>query len=238
MNGYYVTVLMGMIMSTKKYEEPGIFSFEKSLRPFVFPVIKSVPCDFKGELPPRDFLDVLNSRKSERAFSPMDLPDLGQLFFHASRTKDMFVHTCGSLLEKRNYASPGSLYSVQSLVSELSGQAWYAYNSLARSFDLINLDSQIIRDFKHTCSRLLPDTRNAWLIWYVCDYDLVCSRYTHPDTLVFREAGHLSATHALVAEYLGLAYCPLGYHGYQEAMEISAERKFVGVGLALLGART
>lgn len=222
-------------MSNKQFAEPVLKVGSAAIAAFSFP--KSASITFNGDVQNqgRDFLAVLNGRSSGRQFSPVQINELGALFYHGSRSKSSFRDPFGARFEKRNYASPGALHSIHSLVTELAGDSWYAYNASRHCFDVMAIDSAVIASFKTTCSQLLQSTKNAWLIWYVCDYDRLCSRYSQVDSLIFRESGHLSATHSLVAEYLDLAYCPLGYHGHEAAAQLSDERQFVGVGSALVG---
>lgn len=218
-----------------KYPEPHLKVGCRALDQFCFPSTDSIAMSRKPQHQSQEFLTILNSRRSGRAFLPVKLAELGPLFFHGNRKINSYRDPWGARFEQRNYASGGGLHSLHCIITELASDTWYVYNSDEHSFDIIEINAEQIRSFKDTCSQLLQSTENAWLIWTVCDHDRFCSRYSNADTVIFREAGHLSATHALIAEYLGLTYCPLGFHGFEEAAQLSTERRFVGVGCALIG---
>jgi hypothetical protein len=63
------------------------------------------------------------------------------------------------------------------------------------------------------------------------------SKYNHATSLVWRDAGVLIGHMALVAESLGLNFCPLGITGEPWVSELDKQGKLVGVGVALLGSR-
>lgn len=186
---------------------------------------------------PKDtgFLDTLNSRTSQRTFASIKLEELYPLFHHSNRTKKITKDPFGNKLERRNYPSPGSLCSIHCVVSPLSSSEWYIYNSAVDSFDQIAIVDDELNKFKEVCGELINVNKDAWLIWYVCDVDLLSLRYENYESLAFRESGHISSTQSLVAEHLGLGFCALGFTGYHLAEKISNERKFIGVGTSLVG---
>ena len=182
-----------------------------------------------------DFLNTLDSRKSTRDFIRTDLKDLYPLFHHSNRTKKVMKDPFGNKLEGRNYPSPGALCSIHCILSPLNSQEWFVYNPSIDAFDEIEIIDEDIYKFKEVCGELINVNKDAWLIWYVCDTDLLNLRYENSETLAFRESGHISATQSLVAEYLGLGFCALGFTGYHLAGKIANDRRFIGVGTSLVG---
>lgn len=72
----------------------------------------------------------------------------------------------------------------------------------------------------------------------VADLDRAGAAYEAPVSLVLRDAGCLAATLYLVAEWLGLVACPLGFLGQDlvEALGFPTSR-FMGVGAVQVGRR-
>ena len=63
--------------------------------------------------------------------------------------------------------------------------------------------------------------------------------YHAPESLLFRESGALSATMQLLAEPLGLAFCPFGTTASEwlDVLLRSADRKLIPLGAAAVGRR-
>ena len=62
------------------------------------------------------------------------------------------------------------------------------------------------------------------------------AKYEHHETLVWRDAGVVLGYMSLVAEALGLSFCPLGLTGRPQLTEFLPESQAMhGVGLSVLG---
>lgn len=218
-------------------DEPKLKSVLSDIDRYSFEKVRSLSTRQDKLVDDRGFLDVLNSRSSSRDFSKLSISDLGKLFHIVSKTKSSTKSALGGRLERRNYGSAGSLHSLYTLVSEVSENSWYVYDSFRDRLLEIDISSEEVKNFKLTCSCLLDDTEDAWFIWYVCDFDFISNKYANAQSLAYRESGHLSATHSLAAEFLGFSYCPLGLHGHKEAASIVRDRSFMGVGTAFIGSK-
>lgn len=65
----------------------------------------------------------------------------------------------------------------------------------------------------------------------IMDRSLVAAAYSNPDTLLLRDAGALLAVASMLAEWLGLLSCPLGFMGgnFVERLRLPADR-FIAAG--------
>lgn len=216
-------------------KEPRIREQTLSNQIFEFEISYSIKL-FHKEMPKSpSFLEVLESRKSERCFQPLAFGELGELFYYSCRTKQSETNEAGLLIEKRNTPSPGALHPILCLVTQLSSSEWFVYNSKTHSFDCPTFKEPEIELFKQQCFEMIPNSGNAYLIWYVYDYEKLSAKYKNPDSLALRESGVLSATQGIIAQALGFSFCILGIMGRDVASKLSNERSLIGVGAVLVG---
>lgn len=183
----------------------------------------------------KDFLEVLSNRKSRRSFTAIDETDLGEFLFLANRTISRYQNEVGVDIEHRPAPSAGGLHAVQCLVHQPLNTGWSRYDPYHHQIDRLSIDSDLVSALPQKAREFFPNATSASVIWYVADMTQLGAKYFHPESLAWRDAGVLNAVHALIAEYLGYAYCPLGITGIDEANALSSQRKFMGVGLALVG---
>ena len=110
-----------------------------------------------------------------------------------------------------------------------------SYRSFRPRLEELSIATHSGKDLPKEARGFFLNTSLAGVIWYVADMTQLGASYLHPESLAWRDSGVLIAMHALVAEYLGYAYCPLGITGVDEAQYLSDQREFMGVGLALVG---
>jgi hypothetical protein len=203
--------------------------------PFKWPVKSIQKLGRAKSVARRDFLDVLSNRKTRRSFSAIDETDLGEFLFLANRTISRYQNEVGVDIEHRPAPSAGGLHAVQCLVHQPLDTDWGRYNPFHHQIDRLLIDSDLVNSLPKKARAFFPNASSATVIWYLADMTQLEASYFHPESLAWRDAGVLNAMHALVAAYLGYAYCPLGITGIDEAHCISGQRKFMGVGLALVG---
>jgi hypothetical protein len=73
------------------------------------------------------------------------------------------------------------------------------------------------------------------LLGLVAEPGKTAAKYINPETLIWRDAGVVLGYMSVVAEVLGLSFCPLGITGNAQLSHLLAPRLLFGVGLALLG---
>lgn len=181
------------------------------------------------------FLDVLESRKSSREFAHLDLAKLGAFLYLSNRIKRTDCNELGQEITYTNCASPGAMNALHLLLRRPSDRRWYSYDPLKHELGFLGDDIDCDGFIAHMCHELIPATDTAWIIWNVADLESLKCKYQNPQSLAYRHSGGISATHALVAQALGLSYCQLGIMGEPEASKLSDKRELLGVGLAFLG---
>lgn len=215
--------------------EPRLKNTVLPVLPIIFDVRDTILLDVPTELGGTPFIEVLETRKSVREFNSLSLVSIGHLLYLSNRVKGASVNEFGHTIESTNIASPGSLNATHCVLRSPENGNWYHYNARKHLLELLTVSSEKLDEFSQSCFSLIENSVNAWLIWYVNDIELLESKYDDPITLAYRDAGGIATTHGLVSQYLGLNYCQLGLHGYNEAQYILNERKLIGVGVALLG---
>ncbi|WP_123863478.1 hypothetical protein [Burkholderia plantarii] len=84
------------------------------------------------------------------------------------------------------------------------------------------------------CQRVLPGSNGA-LLTFVADMARPASAYAHCETLVWRDAGAMLQTLALVATLFGLSFCPLGLLGSEVVSALPLSEQLLAVGAAAIG---
>lgn len=215
--------------------EPRLKNTVSPVLPIIFDVRDTILLDVPTELGGTAFIEVLETRKSVREFNSLSLVSIGHLLYLSNRVKGASVNEFGHTIESTNIASPGSLNATSCVLRSPESGGWYHYNARKHTLELIGVSEEELDRFAKTCFSLIPSSENSWLIWYVNNIELLESKYDDPITLAYRDAGGIATTHSLVSQYLGLNYCQIGLHGFNEAQYILNERNLIGVGVALLG---
>lgn len=198
-------------------------------------VKSSIALPSQGNISSNIFSEVIETRCSRRDFLEIQLEQLGPLFYLSSRTKETTINDHGLVIEKRNSPSCGAMHTIDCIVSKFSNDCWYLYNPRNHSFDLLDIETSIINQFKLECRRIIGCSETGYLIWYVCDLERLSCKYENAEFLALRESGALSATQGLIAESYGLGFCMLGLMGCQEAKVFSDQRNLLGVGVSVIG---
>lgn len=216
-------------------KEPTVKKKVLGLEPFSFDycgTIKLVSADHIQT----PFVEVLDGRNSTVSGYPMNLDELGKFLFLSNRTKRTELSTDGHVLQWKNFATPGALSSVSTLLVPPTRECIYHYIGARHQLKQISNSLEVAVLLNSACSEVIAEIDHcSWLIWLVCDETLLDSKYENYHSLAFRESGGISATHALVAHALECGYRQLGINGYSLASSLSDQRKLFGVGLATLG---
>jgi nitroreductase len=86
-------------------------------------------------------------------------------------------------------------------------------------------------------SEMVPLTQSV-VLWLAAQFDRTLSRYEAGESLVWKDAGTLTATAYFVAEAMGLACCAVGVTGEPHLSALlDAGRSMQGVGGILIGER-
>ena len=88
--------------------------------------------------------------------------------------------------------------------------------------------------FLRDCHTILPEASGTGIV-LVGDINRVAALYKRPESLLWRDAGVLLQTLALVATAYRLAFCPLGILGTAVVRALGLPEPTLGVGVALIG---
>lgn len=205
--------------------------------PYDWPVTSVQVLGRAPPVPKREFLEIVSARQSRREFTALTETELAEFLYLANRTCEMGRNNVGVQIEHRPAPSAGGLHAIQCLVHQSNLAVWSRYDSVRHAFELLSLDACSADELPCQARNFFSAAAEATVIWYVADMTRLGASYHHPESLAWRDAGALVSMHALVAEYLGYAYCPLGITGANEADGLSDKRELMGVGVALVGRR-
>ena len=197
----------------------------------VFPAgsAERLPSPLPG--PARAFDDVLSSRRS-RVAGPVSLTEAGGLLWHVCReTAPSELGRAGLVVRHRSVPSAGGLHPFSFIcIGDLEDRV-VLYDASAHGFRELQADHRPLLAVNRAQLTQMLGTSAGVTIRFVCDRSLVDAAYANPESLILRDAGALLATTALIAEWRGLAACPLGFLGDDfVAMAGLATDRFVGAG--------
>lgn len=105
------------------------------------------------------------------------------------------------------------------------------YDALAHGFRRLRADHSSLLALNKAQLTQVLGTSTGVTVRFVFDRSLVDAAYANSESLILRDSGALLATIALLAEWLGLSACPLGFLGddFIALAGLPGER-FVGAG--------
>lgn len=194
------------------------------------PLLLEVPVE--GHLP--SFSDVLSCRRTRRHFGRLDSLQLASFLWYSCRVIQEGDPFLGFPLSLRPVPSAGAIHPVHCLVDR--GHACLErYDPLAHGLTQLNYREELGVELRRATTEVLSP-EDAVILLFIAEPGMTEAKYDFSNSLVWRDVGVLIGHMALVAEALGLSFCPLGITGEPWAGKLSDENKLVGVGMALLGA--
>lgn len=182
----------------------------------------------------RDFFEVLQARRSRRAFSALQTNDLALLLWSCAGVLANTTSRYGFGLELRPTPSAGAIHPIHILINLPGERGWCRYDAHAHALFEIEGAHQTLLPLRPQVEAIM-DCRHATLILLVAEPGKSFAKYDHASSLIWRDAGALSATLGLAAEALGLNFCSLGITGEPWASNLAATDVLTGVGLAAVG---
>lgn len=141
----------------------------------------------------------------------------------------------GTEAETRDPA--GALHPIKSVIIDSDGYA-VAYDDDHDAFLAIKprkLD--LLANGLRSCTTVLPSA-HGHVIALMADVHLTSTVYKNPESLLWRDAGAVLQTLAMVSEAFDLGFCPLGILGQDFADALLPEdHQYLGVGVAVIGQR-
>ncbi|WP_240600274.1 nitroreductase family protein [Solilutibacter silvestris] len=176
----------------------------------------------------------LDARRSERTFAPIPEALLGALLWHVARTKESAPSPFGFQIEYRPSPSAGAIHPIHLVIQLADEDSWARYNPQEHSLDLLANGNRLLQPLLDYSGQVMPQGGGR-LILFVAEPGKTAAKYQNPESLVWRDAGVLQSSIALVAAALGLNYCLLGITGNPWVAQLSNQGKLQGVGVAILG---
>jgi hypothetical protein len=154
--------------------------------------------------------------------------------FQVAGAKRTIDSPMGFPLEQRGVPSAGAIHPIHVLIGDPVSRCIERYDG--RSHSLQRLGSRLPDELVEACTSLVPPQEGKILL-FAAEPGKTAAKYDDCGSLVWRDAGVLQGSLALVAESLGLNLCLLGMTGEPWVSQLSQQGKLCGVGMALLGSR-
>ncbi len=201
---------------------------------FEWPVTQRWPIEVLRDPPVRSFESVFEGRRSVRAMTVAPLDEIiGALMF---ATKPRFSKMSDPLgRTRRPSLSAGALHPLSILLTPGgSDSRLLRVNSDNATIEELPIALADIDCWLRRCAELLPLAKGS-SIALVADCTRTAAAYSHYESLVWRDAGALLQTLALVCEAYGLAFCPLGLLGREIVDGFHAGSRLIAAGAAMIG---
>lgn len=204
-------------------------------QPFVWPGGE------KRQLAPRDraleldLCAVLEQRQTRRDFNrALENSMLDDFLWLACRNRSSRATTFGPSQESRVYPSAGAMHPIHVLLTHTAGP-WLRYDPAEHA--LIELPGSADRAAAgRNAAGHLVNLGEGVVLGLVAEPGKTAAKYENHETLVWRDAGVVLGYMSLVAEALGLTFCPLGITGEPYLTDyLSDAAPLQAVGLAIVG---
>lgn len=216
-------------------EEPRPKTLPAFYEPFQWPAGRSIALRSRPGALNVDLVDVLEQRQTCRSFTgSVDDEMLGDFLWLACRNRSSRPSPYGVDQESRVHPSAGSMHPTHTLVAR-SCTAWMRYDPTRHQLTEV-CGSEGSAHRTNSAAADLIDLGRGALLMLVAEPGKTAAKYENPDSLVWRDAGVVLGYMSLVAQALGLAFCPLGLTGHPHGIEDWAEPgRLQAVALAVLG---
>jgi SagB-type dehydrogenase family enzyme len=180
--------------------------------------------------------ELLELRQTRRDFKkPIEDVQLGEFLWLACRNRSSRPSPFGSDQESRVHPSAGAMHPIHILVARDIG-SWMRYEPIAHSLIELPGSTDSAAVAREVTNRII-DLGQGVLLGFVAEPGKTATKYENPETLVWRDAGVILGYMSVVAEALGLAFCPLGTTGRPYLTDYLTDAVTLqGVGMAVVGA--
>lgn len=190
--------------------------------------------------PPQDesFVAQLEARRSDRTMRPAPLREIVNALAFAMRprfVREDDVHN----RTRRPTVSAGALHAVEIVIVDWRGSPRILrYDGMTHRLESLLITRPVsLRQFAMACASILPDAAGTALA-LIGDERRMGALYEHPISLLWRDAGALLQTLAMVSAAYRLAFCPLGILGGEVVDALGLDRRTARpLGCAAIGRR-
>lgn len=204
--------------------------------PLQWPSGASIALTPRSEPLPVDIVALLEQRQTRREFNrDLTAGELGDFLWLACRSRSSRPGPFGFAQESRPYPSAGGMHPIHVLLAR-AGEEWMRYDPVQHA--LIEFSgSRAAAILAREASAMLVPLNRGVLIALAAEPGRTAAKYENADSLVLRDAGTVLGFMSVVAEALGLSFCPLGILGEPHvSAAVSGDPRVQGAGLAILGA--
>ena len=211
---------------------------ELSYQEFVYPILSQ---QFMPEPPASHsapFFEVISGRVSRRTFKPLTFEQLNALLWYSSRTISIAPPKQQIRWEHRPAPSAGGRHPIDVFLIEQAGgnNRLSLYQSVPHALALLKINQGNLSSLILEMEKILP-RQEATVLWFGAQFERTLARYENGDSLVWKDAGVLTATFSFVAEALNLNFCPLGITGEPYLSQCFGSEKVTGVGGVYVGSQ-
>ena len=198
-----------------------------------WPVTRALNCGDVVAPLERSFVATLEARRSHRVMTRAPLREVVNAIAFGVRPRETIE---GDAFGRSRRPSPsaGAIHPVDVLLVHGSSRV-FRYAPLAHQLEALRVRSRRHLDaFLEDCQEILPEASGTRIV-LASEMNRVAAVYKRPESLLWRDAGVLLQTLALVATAYRLAFCPLGILGTPVVRAIGLSEQISGVGVALMG---
>lgn len=176
-------------------------------------------------------------RRSRREFGPLSETDLASFFWYTAKSEHVLRRGKEAAVRLTRFPSSGGLSSI--------GILHFTRSKSDIIISLYDCDSHALLQMEPVGSSLraynafsdILDPQRGDILLYFSDSEIINSCYNFGESLLWRDAGVMLGGMSLVAEAIGLAFCPIGTSGRDSLRQVFNDDRFVALGAAVLGAR-
>lgn len=197
-----------------------------------WPIVTNWPRQVRA--PPSDFLATLNARRSGIG-GGVHGDDLASLLRHSTMLRERRVDGRFGVWESRSAPAAGGLHALHLLCLPLDrGSACGLYDAEAHALRATDTLERA-RTLNSESVVTLAGAEGGTTLQIVADRYRYEACYDQCESLIWRDAGALTAVISLVATLLGLVSVPLGSHGDDVVSASELGAGFSGVGAIHIG---
>ncbi|HWB04283.1 MAG TPA: nitroreductase family protein [Verrucomicrobiales bacterium] len=178
------------------------------------------------------------SRRSRRSFRTVSDEELSLFFWHTCKTIRTQPRQKSRSWESRPLPSAGGCHPIEVIVMGAVGTAPACSVYEPKSHSLAEMPNQIpTAHIRREIGKVL-DPQEGTACIFAADRARTDCRYEHPESLIWRDAGILIGGMAVVAEALGMSFCPLGITGTKILpMLLGPDTNYYGAGGFVIGGK-
>ena len=176
------------------------------------------------------FGNVLLRRRSSSDLAPLNLSQLGDFLWHCCKPRDLQIDPVGRVWQSRPTPSAGGTHSIDLFLLNVPQhqEAVHIYDPLGHTLNEMEVGGTGLGEQLRALAMEVKEEPEATVIWYVAQVAILDSYYKNAESLLWRDAGALLATHHLVAAAMELRCCAIGATGDPFVKEFHAGLRGVG----------